>query len=460
MNMAIEIEALNGVPEGDLKETIANFAVVKANIVTAINDTKGTFSVEATFIDPGPQSSITLNGKMSTFGGPQDMGVGAGEGLALYEPGDVAAAPAGLFLDTQPPNTTGLARRLNPAFNYLACRWDFSITPRDFLRSATITVSAKGKSITARAADKGPNVSTGRVADLSPGLAHALGLNTDDTCTLLIPTPAGTQIPIPAAAPLLAIDLRSIDAAMLPKDKTKTLLVMTATNNIVYWVVTVVGSDDGGQTLLKSVAGGPAQIILSDTVIFPVKPSADIPDTVAGELNKAIQNEPPVISGPGGSATGPAKDVRAKMFAAARAFVGHSTHNVPGTQNGALACAWAVNEVARIALGKPISTDGGSGNGLSTDGLFAALKARHTKLASASDAQPGDIIIAPTIGANHGHVGIVGTTTSSVAKTLVFSNSSHPGVFKQNFTIGSFTQHYQANGLQVLFFALKQQAFV
>src|SRR5207302_1667956 len=132
-----------------------------------------------------------------------------------------------LFLDTQPPGTTGLARRLNPAFNYIACRWDYSVTPQDFLRKSSVTVSANGKSVAASPADWGPNRATGRVTDLSPGLAHALGLNTDDECSLVIPLPAGTNFPIPAAGPAVGIDLGAINAMIFPADMTRTLLVMT-----------------------------------------------------------------------------------------------------------------------------------------------------------------------------------------------------------------------------------------
>src|ERR1043166_2831444 len=99
--------------------------------------------------------------------------------------------------------------------------------------------------------------------------------------------------------------------------------------------------------------------------------------------------------GPGGDAPTPGTDINAKMFETAKAFVGQSTHNVPGTEHGNLACAWAVSQVARLALGQPISTDGGTKNGLGTSGMFDVLKAHHTKLNSASDATPGTIIIAP-----------------------------------------------------------------
>lgn len=140
-------------------------------------------------VEPFPLRNIAFHvaGKMSTFGGPRDTGVSSNEGLALYSDalqmvkylgGDwvLTAAQAGAH---------GLARRLNPAKPYLACRW-----PTDryaFLRTATIWVeNASGKKVAARAVDWGPNVNTSRAADLSPGLATALGLNTDDYCAVTV----------------------------------------------------------------------------------------------------------------------------------------------------------------------------------------------------------------------------------------------------------------------------------
>ena len=457
--MPIEIQALDEVPEGSLKKIIKDFAQDGANIVTAINDSKGTFSVEATFIDPGPQGSITKSGKMSTFGGPHDTGVSPSEGLALFDAADIQTAPGGLFLDSQPPETTGLARRLNPDAKYLACRWDYSVTSRDFLRHATVKVSANGKSpVDAQPVDWGPNVATGRVADLSPGLAHALGLDTEDDCNLEIPLPPTVTIPIPAAGPATGVDLAAIDATTFPADMARTLVVMTTSDHTTLWVVKLVGQNEGGQTLMRRVGNNPPELLRSDTVILPIKADAQISTSVAAELNKAIQKEPEAPAGLAGPAPGPGDDINAKMFATAKDFVGHVTSNVPETDHGNLACAWAVNEVARLALGKPISSEG-SKNGLSTTGIFDVLKAHHTKLNLASDTKPGMIIIAPTQEENHGHVGIVGATTSSVDNTQVFSNKSVPGVFAQNFTIKSFTSHYTGKGLQVLFFALKQDQF-
>src|SRR4051812_34834291 len=107
-------------------------------------------------------------------------------GLAIYS--SVSQRPD-LFLPTQPPGTTGLARRLNPNAHYLAMRWNYGQTSISWLRSHQVTVTnpKNGKSIMAWPADWGPNANTGRIADLSPGIASALGLSTDDICVVSVP---------------------------------------------------------------------------------------------------------------------------------------------------------------------------------------------------------------------------------------------------------------------------------
>jgi N-acetylmuramoyl-L-alanine amidase len=122
---------------------------------------------------------MRLTGRCSWFGGPNDMGVAPDEGLAFIF--DVSDAPD-LFLPTQPPGTTGLARRLDPAEYYVACRWDYDQYPKPSLLEHLARVTAKktGMSLLAAPADWGPNENTGRVADLSPGLMEALGITTDD----------------------------------------------------------------------------------------------------------------------------------------------------------------------------------------------------------------------------------------------------------------------------------------
>jgi hypothetical protein len=132
-------------------------------------------------------------GKMSVFGGPADEGVGPHEGLALIGPTDLGLWwYSCLFLAEQPAGTTGLARRLNPRAFYLAMRWDYARWPKLFLRNAMVKLTnpTNNLHVFARPVDYGPGdgsvidgqptQETGRIADLSPGAATALGLQTDD----------------------------------------------------------------------------------------------------------------------------------------------------------------------------------------------------------------------------------------------------------------------------------------
>lgn len=136
---------------------------------------------------PDDAPLFMLSGKVSYFGGPNDAGVSASEGLAfIYTIND---APH-LFLPYQPVGTTGLARRLNPHVHYVACRWDYNSTSPDMLlnKQAIVRVPA-GIELTAFPADWGPHPDTGRVADLSPGLMEDLGLQTDDEVEIIFPAP-------------------------------------------------------------------------------------------------------------------------------------------------------------------------------------------------------------------------------------------------------------------------------
>ncbi len=124
------------------------------------------------------------------------------EGLALFDKADLNNPKyADLFLPAPPPGTTGLGRRLDPQKYYLACRWNYTETSRDLLRDTQVMVEnpQNGRQAYARPADWGPNASTGRAADLSPGLAAALGLDTDDDVVLTI-TEQATRAEIVAFA--------------------------------------------------------------------------------------------------------------------------------------------------------------------------------------------------------------------------------------------------------------------
>src|SRR5436190_18518625 len=143
---------------------------------------------------------LEVSGTCSWFGGPDDTGVSPSEGLAfLYE---VSDAPD-LFLPTQPPATSGLARRLDPETFYVACRWDYSVTSKDMLRDQSLKalVRANGREFLARPGDWGPHEDTGRVADISPGLMAALGIDTDDQVEVIYPAPDDIAPPEPIPEP-------------------------------------------------------------------------------------------------------------------------------------------------------------------------------------------------------------------------------------------------------------------
>jgi hypothetical protein len=157
----------------------ANFEAICEAIAATLKHVEG----EA---PPKPSSVLVdLSGKCSHFGGPEDEGVKPDEGLAFIQ--DMMEAPH-LFLPYQPEGTTGLARRLNPEISYVACRWNYDITPPEMLltKKALIRVPG-GAELTAFPADWGPHSSTGRIADLSPRLFDVFKLKTDDEVEVIFP---------------------------------------------------------------------------------------------------------------------------------------------------------------------------------------------------------------------------------------------------------------------------------
>lgn len=132
--------------------------------------------------------TMHLRGKVSWFGGPDDEGVAPDEGLAfIYE---LDTAPH-LFLSAQPAGTNGLARRLNSAVPYIACRWDYDVYPKEMLASqdyvALVHAPDTGRFFLAWPADWGPGEQTGRVADISKGLLDYLAIETDDLVDVIFP---------------------------------------------------------------------------------------------------------------------------------------------------------------------------------------------------------------------------------------------------------------------------------
>lgn len=176
--------------------------VKKPDVIALVKTAMGQIAGAKPATDPAPTTqpapapttgkkvAFEVQGKMSTFGGPDDRGMSSTEPLAFYETQE-AMERAGIgdwLLSAAAARAPGIGRRLKVEKPYVACRWDYAKQPKSFLRTATIEVTnpKTGKIVMARAVDWGPHEDTGRVADLSPGLAKALGLNTDDTVRVRI----------------------------------------------------------------------------------------------------------------------------------------------------------------------------------------------------------------------------------------------------------------------------------
>jgi hypothetical protein len=139
--------------------------------------------------EPAGEVLFSAIGTCSWFGGPEDDGVSEIEGLAFIY--DFMEVPH-LFLPYQPEGTTGLARRLNPYVHFIACRWDYDVTPKTMLRDsgqvALVRVRGTDRALTAIPADWGPHEEqTGRAADLSKSLMDDLGITTDDEVEVIYP---------------------------------------------------------------------------------------------------------------------------------------------------------------------------------------------------------------------------------------------------------------------------------
>jgi len=146
--------------------------------------------------------TINLKGKCSWFGGPDDTGVAADEGLAfIYTVED----KEDLFLSYQPDDTTGLARRLNPAVPYVACRWyaegnpdaKAKLRPVLLTEMALVTAKKNGRQIKCYPADWGPHEDTKRIADISQGAMDYLQIETDDEVEVVFPFTERGKVHIP-----------------------------------------------------------------------------------------------------------------------------------------------------------------------------------------------------------------------------------------------------------------------
>lgn len=212
-----------------------------------------------------------------------------------------------------------------------------------------------------------------------------------------------------------------------------------------YWIVDEF-SEAGGQVLIEQLEGQKPAVIRRDTTVFPLNGSG-LPALVEAKLARNYVLLPAASAAAPSAPPRPAVTAAALLFAeAAKCDETLVTRYVPNTRNGRLACAWAINEVARRALGAPI------GGGLSTSDMAKVLRSHH-RSASEAEVTAGMIIISPTNGDSTGHVGIIGRVLNPLDATTVYSNSSKRGVFSHAFKIGTWKKYYRDRlNLDVLYY--------
>jgi hypothetical protein len=238
-------------------------------------------------------------------------------------------------------------------------------------------------------------------------------------------------------------------AKILDPDLTHRVIARAILGTSVFSVVDQF-SDGGGQVLVKQDGDQTPIILASDTTVFPIQAGL-VPPTIAAQLSAsfdstATEPPPPQVQPPASDA-----DVSARLFAMAQqcdeTLV---TRDAPNTNHGRLACAFAVNEVARRAIGRPI------GGGNSTAAMGEVLAKTQTQVPE-QQIVSGLVIISPTHGSNVGHVGIIGEVKNPVSSTVIYSNSSSRGVFSHSFTLGKWKAFYrESKGLPVFFYAIKK----
>lgn len=131
-------------------------------------------------------AGVLFHGRVSTFGGPHDTGMGLAEGLALVH---LVGQRPQVFPEGSSPREVARGRGLNPDALYLACPWNYHVTPPGWLLAHQLLVTAQrtGRSVLVWPVDWGPAPRTGRIADLSPGATKELGVDTGDVVTVEVP---------------------------------------------------------------------------------------------------------------------------------------------------------------------------------------------------------------------------------------------------------------------------------
>jgi len=122
-----------------------------------------------------PPFPLRFTGLVSTFGGPRDPGMRSDEGLALIH--YVRECPD-VFLPGHNLNAVALGHWLDPRKFYIAMRWPKGFSYDTIRAKWAVMVAYRDAQFRAQPVDWGPGIGH-RIADISPGLADALDVDTD-----------------------------------------------------------------------------------------------------------------------------------------------------------------------------------------------------------------------------------------------------------------------------------------
>jgi hypothetical protein len=182
---------------------------------------------------------------------------------------------------------------------------------------------------------------------------------------------------------------------------------------------------------VPSAPGIPTSGYPAATPVVTTPPGVGGGNIVGGYPAAPVVTTPPGVGG--GNIVGNLPGAGGVLGSLAQADVGMLT---PGKDPN-LGCAASVSQVLNSAGYRIPSTE-------STDQLYDNIvKAGWQPVPLGT---PGSVVIAPTIGSNHGHTGIVGSDGR------IYSNSSATGKWTGNYTAASWARYYGGKGLKTYSF--------
>jgi hypothetical protein len=211
-----------------------------------------------------------------------------------------------------------------------------------------------------------------------------------------------------------------------------------------YARIVILDDDAAAEGVVEFSGDGAVALIALDTVLAGAPASARW--FAAGDPSNPCGRDPATVTGVPSPPQIPPGSKNEKLQYAANHYINLlSSAHAPCTEEGNLACAWAVNYIVRVATGQPL---GPVAEMLSTKNMYERLRSGIAVEIPWEDASPGDIVISPT-GKQVGHVGIL------VSDDRICSNSSRRARWESNYTKNSWRERYGVNrGLPVKAFRL------